>query len=48
MEYDSRQEVQESMDNVKTGGFIKELRKERDMTQKQLADLLHITVRAGS
>ena len=36
------------MDNVKTGGFIKELRKERDMTQKQLADLLHITDRAVS
>ena len=36
------------MDNVKTGGFIKELRKEKDMTQKQLADLLHITDRAVS
>lgn len=36
------------MDNIKTGGFIKELRKEKDMTQKQLADLLHITDRAVS
>lgn len=36
------------MDNVKTGGFIKELRKEKEMTQKQLADLLHITDRAVS
>lgn len=36
------------MDNVKTGGFIKELRKEKNMTQKQLADLLHITDRAVS
>lgn len=36
------------MDNITTGGFIKELRKEKDMTQKQLADLLHITDRAVS
>ncbi len=36
------------MDNVKTGSFIKELRKEKEMTQKQLADLLHITDRAVS
>ena len=36
------------MDNVKTGSFIKELRKEKDMTQKQLADRLHITDRAVS
>lgn len=36
------------MDNIMTGGFIKELRKEKDMTQKQLADLLHITDRAVS
>lgn len=36
------------MDNIKTGGFIRELRKEKDMTQKQLADLLHITDRAVS
>lgn len=36
------------MDNVKTGSFIKELRKEKEMTQKQLADRLHITDRAVS
>ena len=36
------------MENITTGGFIKELRKEKDMTQKQLADLLHITDRAVS
>lgn len=36
------------MDNTKTGAFIKELRKEKDMTQKELADLLHITDRAVS
>ena len=36
------------MDNITTGSFIKELRKEKNMTQKQLADLLHITDRAVS
>lgn len=36
------------MDNIKTGAFIKELRKEKNMTQKELADLLHITDRAVS
>ena len=36
------------MDNITTGSFIKQLRKEKDMTQKQLADLLHITDRAAS
>lgn len=36
------------MDNIKTGGLIKELRKEKNMTQKELADLLHITDRAVS
>lgn len=36
------------MDNVKTGNMIKELRKEKGMTQKDLADLLHITDRAVS
>lgn len=36
------------MDNITTGGFIRELRKEKDMTQKQLAGLLHITDRAVS
>ena len=36
------------MDNITTGSFIKQLRKEKDMTQKQLADLLHIPDRAVS
>lgn len=36
------------MDNIKTGLLIKELRKEKNMTQKELADLLHITDRAVS
>ncbi|MEY8318031.1 helix-turn-helix transcriptional regulator [Oscillospiraceae bacterium 50-58] len=28
------------MDNITTGSFIKQLRKEKDMTQKQLAALI--------
>ena len=36
------------MDNARTGAFIKELRRERNMTQKELADALHITDRAVS
>ena len=36
------------MDNITTGSFIKELRKEKNMTQKQLADHLHIADRAVS
>ena len=36
------------MDNVKTGAFIKRLRKGKNMTQKELADLLHVTDRAVS
>ena len=36
------------MDNMKTGQFIRDLRKERGMTQKELADRLHITDRAVS
>ena len=36
------------MDNEKTGSFIKQLRKEKGMTQKELAQLLHITDRAVS
>lgn len=36
------------MDNSKTGAFIKELRKEKNMTQRDLAELLHITDRAVS
>lgn len=36
------------MDNVKTGAFIRERRKAKDMTQKDLAQLLHVTDRAVS
>lgn len=36
------------MDNTKTGALIKEVRKEKGMTQKELADLLHITDKAVS
>lgn len=36
------------MDNMKIGQFICELRKEKQMTQKELADKLHITDKAVS
>lgn len=36
------------MDNIKTGNLIKELRKAKGMTQKDLADKLNITDRAVS
>lgn len=36
------------MDILKTGAFIKKLRKEKNMTQKELAQKLHITDRAVS
>lgn len=36
------------MDNTKTGGFIRERRREMSLTQKQLADTLNITDRAVS
>ena len=36
------------MDNTKTGLLIKELRKGKGMTQKELAEMLHITDRAVS
>ncbi len=36
------------MDNIKTGELIRELRKEKNMTQKALAEKLHITDRAVS
>ena len=38
----------ESVDNVQIGSFIKELRKEKGLTQKELAEALHITDRAVS
>ena len=31
------------MDNTKFGKFIAELRKEKNMTQKELAGFLHVT-----
>ncbi len=36
------------MNNTKTGELIRELRKEKNMTQKDIADLLHITDKAVS
>ena len=36
------------MNNTNTGNLIRELRKEKSMTQKELADLLNITDRAVS
>lgn len=36
------------MDNIKFGKFIKELRAENNMTQKQLAEKLYITDKAVS
>ena len=36
------------MDNEKFGNFIKELRKEKNLTQKQLADKINITDKAVS
>ena len=36
------------MDNLKFGSFIAQLRKENNMTQKELADRLHVTDKAVS
>lgn len=36
------------MDNLKLGSFIAQLRKEKNMTQKELADRLHVTDKAVS
>ena len=38
----------DSLDTAKIGNFIKELRKEKGLTQKELAEKLHITDRAVS
>lgn len=39
----SGQEVRKTMDSVKTGELIYKLRTERNLTQKQMADQLHIS-----
>ncbi|MBE5762265.1 MAG: helix-turn-helix transcriptional regulator, partial [Clostridiales bacterium] len=36
------------MDTVKFGVFLKTLRKEKDLTQEQLAEMLHVTNRTVS
>ncbi len=36
------------MDNIKFGKFIREVRREKGMTQKQLADMLHVSDKAVS
>lgn len=36
------------MDNIKFGKFIKEVRREKDMIQKQLAGILHVSDKAVS
>ena len=36
------------MDNLQFGAFVAQLRKERNMTQKELADILHVTDKAVS
>lgn len=36
------------MDNLQFGAFVAQLRKERNLTQKELADILHVTDKAVS
>ena len=36
------------MDNLQFGAFVALLRKERNLTQKELADILHVTDKAVS
>lgn len=36
------------MDNIKTGVLIRERRKEKGLTQRELAERLHVTDRAVS
>ena len=36
------------MDNIQFGHFVAQLRKEQNLTQKELADRLHVTDKAVS
>lgn len=36
------------MDQIKTGNFLVSLRKEKNITQQQLADILQVSVKAVS
>ena len=36
------------MDNIRFGSFVAQLRKEKGLTQRELADLLHVTDKAVS
>ena len=37
-----------TLDNIKTGALIRERRKEKGLTQRELAERLHVTDRAVS
>ena len=43
-----KQEKREFMDNEKFGQFVRSMRKEKQMTQQQLAERLHLTDKAVS
>ena len=36
------------MDTIKTGGLIAQVRREKELTQKDLAERLHVSVQAVS
>jgi len=38
----------EQLDQVKFGSFVTELRKEKGMTQKELADLIHVRTKQSA